>query len=107
MGRTQHNPPKKKKEKVKVKLIKFSKMQRAYLNEIIARQQKEFNEALGTVYEDLGMAEKIAQAPPGTFILRKDFSGLDVMPAIVMPKSESEELEKPETKEEPGKEKDH
>lgn len=79
MKKTRHNPPR----KPEPNFIKFSKVQRAYLAEIINRQRNEFNEAVGTVYEDLGIAEKIAQAPPGTFVLRQDFSGLDVLPVVV------------------------
>lgn len=120
MGKTRHNPPGKK-EKSGARFIKFSKMQQAYINEILARQQKEFNEAIGTVYEDMGMAEKIQKAPPGTYMLRKDFSGLDVLPVVVIPtveekvEPENQEPEKPaseeekeaESTEEPAKEKAH
>jgi len=92
MSKTKHNPPK----KPKLNFIKFSKVQRAYINEMIARQQKELSEALGTVYEDLGIAEKILQAPPGTYILRQDFSGLDVLPVEIKiekkPESEKKSL---------------
>jgi len=86
LKKTKHNPPKKKKG------------------------EKNFI----PIYEELGIAEKIVQAPPGTFVIRKDFSGLDVLP-IVAPKDEivkpPGEPEKPgpekETGEEPAKEKSH
>ena len=79
-------------------------MQKAYLDEMLARQQKELNEVLGMIYEDLGIAEKILQAPPGTFVLRKDFSGLDIMPAIAVPKIETPEPPKDPKKPASGKE---
>jgi hypothetical protein len=31
---------------------------------------------------ELGITEKILQAPPGTYVLRKDYSGLDVVPIV-------------------------
>ena len=101
MSKTKHNPPK----KPKLNFIKFSKVQRAYINEMIARQQKELSEALGTVYEDLGIAEKILQAPPGTYILRQDFSGLDVLPIVVPKDKEKIKPEKPAAKEKKAEEK--
>lgn len=77
MGKDKHNPP----QKPKADFIKFSKVQQAYLNEIRNRQMKEFNEAVGSVYEELGITEKILKAPPGTYKLRiQDCSGLDVLP---------------------------
>lgn len=101
MKKDKHNAPGKGKKRAKPSFIKFSKMQRAYLNEILARQQKEFNEVLGTVYEDMGLAERILRAPPGTFVLRKDFSGLDVMPTVIVPKVESPKKPEPEKKTKP------
>jgi hypothetical protein len=60
--------------------IEFSKVQQGYLNEILARQRDEFNKAVESVYEELGILEKMLKAPFGTYRLRKDCSGLDVLP---------------------------
>jgi hypothetical protein len=77
MGKDKHNPPK----KPKADFIKFSKVQQAYLNEIRNKQLREFNEAVGMIYEELGIKEKILKAPSGTYKLRvQDCSGLDVLP---------------------------
>jgi len=73
--RTKHNPPREK----KTSFIKFSKVQVNYLNEVQFRQAREWNEAMDSVYEELGMREKILQAPRGTYILRPDCSGLDIV----------------------------
>lgn len=59
--------------------IRFSKVQKNYLNEILSRQREKFNEAVGLVYEELGITEKISKAPSGTYNLRQDCSGLDVL----------------------------
>ena len=68
-------------EKTKPDFIKFSKVQTGLLLEIRNRQLKEFNEAVGLVYDELGITEKILKAPPGTYKLRmQDLSGLDVLP---------------------------
>ena len=97
MSKTKHSPPR----RPKPSFIKFSKVQRALIDATLNRQQKEFNEIIGTVYEDLGIAEKILRAPPGTFVLRKDFSGLDVLPIIPGPGKKAEP-EKPAPKKEAG-----
>jgi len=78
LGKTvKHNPPKEK----KADFIEFSKVQQAYLNEIRNNQMKEFNEAVGMIYEELGITEKILKAPPGTCKLRmQDCSGVDIFP---------------------------
>lgn len=77
MSKTKHTPPK----KPKPDFIKFSKVQTGFLAEIRNRQLKEFNEAVGSVYEELGIMEKILKAPSGTYKLRmQDLSGLDVLP---------------------------
>ena len=60
--------------------IRFSKVQKNYLNEILSRQREKFNEAVDLIYEELGITEKISKAPFGTYNLRKDCSGLDVLP---------------------------
>lgn len=79
MGKDKHNPPQKKEPN----FIKFSKVQQAYLNRIRNDQAKEFNEAVGLIYEELGIVEKILNAPPGTYKLRmQDCSGLDIFPQI-------------------------
>lgn len=75
MKKTKHNPPR----KSKPDFIKFSKVQQGYLNEIRRRQLRELNEAIESVYDELGILEKLQKAPPGTYRLRtEDFSGLDV-----------------------------
>jgi len=79
MSKTKHNPP----QKPKPNFIEFSKVQTGFLLEIRNRQMKEFNEAVGSVYEELGITEKILKAPPGTYKLRmQDLSGLDILPQI-------------------------
>lgn len=121
MKKDKHNLPGKgkKKEKTGARFIKFSKVQASYLNEMLLRQQRELNEAITTVYEDLGIAEKILQAPQGTYVLRKDFSGLDVVPVApeagegekspAVPEEPGPDQPSPgkETEEEPVKEKAH
>lgn len=74
--KTKHNTPR----KAKPSFIKFSKVQTSYLNEVRFRQQKEWNEALESVYRELGIVEKILQSLPGTYKLRQDYGGLDVAP---------------------------
>ena len=76
MSKTKHNPPRKQKPD----FIEFSKVQTGFLVEIRNRQLKEFNEAVGSIYEELGITEKILKASPGTYKLKQDFSGLDVLP---------------------------
>jgi len=77
MGKDKHNPPK----KPKPDFLQFSKVQQAYLNEIRNKQMREFNEAVGMIYEELGITEKILKAPPGTYKLRiQDCSGVDILP---------------------------
>lgn len=76
MSKTKHNPPR----KPEPSFIRFSQVQRGYLNEIRRRQLKELNEAIESVYDELGIMEKILKAPPGAYNLKKDFSGLDVLP---------------------------
>ena len=79
MSKTNHNPP----QKPKPDFIKFSKVQVGFLVEIRNKQLKEFNEAVGLVYEELGITGKILKAPPGTYKLRmQDCSGVDVLPQI-------------------------
>lgn len=96
MGKkTKHNPPQK-----KPSFIKFSKVQVSYLNEVQFRQAREWNEALDSVYEELGIREKILQSPPKTYSLRQDFSGLDVLTTTAPKGDEKTETEKPPTKEE-------
>ena len=77
MKKTKHNPPWKKNPEPN--FIGFSKLQTIYLREVRARQQQEFSDALEVVYGELGIMEKILQAPPGTYNLKQDLSGLDVL----------------------------
>lgn len=76
------------------KFIRFSKVQTRYLFEVRTRQLKEWNEALESVYQEIGIIEKILQAQLGTYSLRQDYSGLDVL--SVSPRVE--EKKKPEKK---------
>ena len=77
MSKTKHSPPR----KPELNFIRFSKIQQAYLNEVRNRQVKEFNAVIESVYKELGITEKLKQAPPGTYRLRmQDLSGLDVLP---------------------------
>lgn len=79
MAKTKHNLSK----KPKSDFIKFSEVQRNYLNEVRNRQVKEFNEAVDTVCEELGIIEKLKQPPLGMmYKLRiSDLSGLDILPS--------------------------
>jgi len=70
------------------KFIRFGKVQVRYLNEVRTRTVNEFNVAVDAVCEELGIAEKIKQAPPGMYKLRMDdLSGLDIFPAPPKPPS--------------------
>jgi len=83
MKKTKHNPP----QKPKPNKIMFSKVQQSFLIEVRNRQMIEWNDALESVYQDLGILEKIRQAPPGTYLLKQnDLSGLDVVPQLVIKK---------------------
>jgi len=90
MKKTKHNPPRERKPN----FIKLTKLQRNYLSEIRSKQFKEFSEALGLVYEELGIVEKILKAPIRTYVLRKDLSGLDVLLAPKKEKKKSKEEKK-------------
>jgi len=69
------------------KFLRFSKIQVRYLNEVRTRTVKELNDAVDAVCEELGIVEKIKQAPPGMYKLRlDDLSGLDVLPPPPKPK---------------------
>lgn len=77
MSKTKHNLPK----NPKPDFIKFSKIQQSYLIEVRSRQLKELNEAIQSVYDELGITERILNAPPGKYKLRlQDLSGLDIIP---------------------------
>jgi len=80
------------------KFIRFSKVQVRYLNEVRTRTVNEFNAAVDAVCEELGIVEKIKQAPPGMYNLRmSDLSGLDI--SSVPPKDPpSDPPKKPPTK---------
>ena len=91
MEKTKHNPPR----KPKPNFIKFSELQKNYLNEILTRQRGEFNEAVDLVYVELGIKEKILNAPLGTYQLRLDCSGLDI---IKVPKKGLGKKEVPDPK---------
>jgi len=70
------------------KFIKFSEIQAKYLNEVRARTVNEFNTAVDAVCEELGIIEKLKQAPAGMYKLRlDDLSGLDIFPAPPKPPS--------------------
>lgn len=63
------------------KFIRFTELQRKYVTEVRNRVEGELNMALKTVYEELGILEKIEKAPPGMYKVRmSDCSGLDVFP---------------------------
>lgn len=75
--KTKYNPP----QKPKPNFIEFSEIQQNYLLEVRNRQVKEFNEAVDVVCKELGIIEKLRQAPAGTYKLRmQDLSGLDILP---------------------------
>jgi len=94
MKRTKHNPPR----KPKSNFIKFSKIQMSYLSEVRFRQRREWNEALESVYQELNIIEKILQSTIGTYILRQDLSGLDIV--TPKPLTKKEEVEKEEVEKE-------
>lgn len=73
----EHNPPK----KARPSFIRFTKTQQGFIRETRNRHFKEFNTVLGEVYTELGIGERILRAPPGTFVLREDYSGLDILPS--------------------------
>lgn len=100
-------PQKKRKDKVpetkskEPKFIRFSKVQRGFLAEISRRNQRDWNEALESVYDELGIMEKILKSPPGTYNMRQDLSGLDVQPLPPPPpvvEKKPEEKKAPENK---------
>ena len=93
MSKTKHNPPKKKTEP---NFIPFSKVQRGFLAEISRRNQRDWNEALETVYDELGILEKILKSAPGTYNMRQDLSGLDVQPVKIIVEEKTEPEKKPE-----------
>ena len=79
------------KPKTKPNFIEFSEVQTSLLTEIITRFRErearekekffeEFNRFVGMIYEELNLTEKILKAPPGTYKLKKDFSGVDILP---------------------------
>lgn len=85
------------------RFIRFSELQRSFLSEMRTKQVKEWNEALESVYRDLGIMDKIIEAPPGTYQLRqRDLSGLDFRPVPQAspppPIDEEEEKRKAEAK---------
>lgn len=86
MSQTKHNPP----QKSEPSFIKFSNVQVGFLKEIRNRQLREFNEAIDSVYEELGIIEKLLKAPPGKYKLRQDLTGLDVLPIKPEPEIEKE-----------------
>ena len=81
-NKTKHNPPSKKKSKPN--FIKFSKVQQGFIGEVVNRQRRELGETLQSVYEELGIMEKVAQSPPGTYRLKEDCSGVDILPVIAV-----------------------
>jgi hypothetical protein len=65
-------PKPKKKEK---KFIEFSKVHQTLLRERSAKAQRELNDTLMLIYEDLGIDPK--DFGQQQYILRQDFSGID------------------------------
>jgi len=45
----------------------------------------ERDRGLESVYKELGILEKVLEAPSGTYQLRGDLSGLDILPAPLVP----------------------
>lgn len=72
---------------MKEKFVSFNKIQRRFITEVMERTGREINEALTIIYEDLGITEELAKGDC-SFILRSDYSGLDV---VESPKSKEEE----------------
>lgn len=67
--------------KTKVKdadFIPLSTVQRNYLNEVLVRTNREFSQAVQSVYDDLGISAKVNKDPE-KYILRKGFAGIDVL----------------------------
>lgn len=76
MLKTKDNPA----GKPEPNFIEFSKLQQAYIAEVLKRQREEFNDIVDMIYEELGITEMILNAPAGTYKLRKDCSGVDALP---------------------------
>jgi len=76
--------------KLKPSFIKFSEVETNYLNEVRNRQVKEWSEVLLLVYKGRRIDKKILQAPRGTYILRPDCSGLDIIPGLPTANQKSE-----------------
>lgn len=75
MSKTRYNPP----QKPTPTFIAFSKVQRAYIEEVLKRQRDEFSEIIDMIYDELGILQKVLKAPE-IYKLRKDCSGVDILP---------------------------
>jgi len=67
------------------KFIRFGKVAKKCLNEVWVKTTNEQNDTMNMVLEELGVLEKIKQAPPGTVIVRTgdgpaDILGVDILP---------------------------
>jgi len=93
MSKTKHNPPRNKKN-VNPNFVQFSKVQQGYLAEISRRNQRDWDNALELVYSELGLVERILKSPPGTYTMKQDLSGLDVLPVRIKTKEEIESEKK-------------
>lgn len=82
------------------KFIRFTPLQSNYLGELYTRHMGERNRGLESVYKELGIVEKILEAPPGTYQLRKDLSGLDI---VSVPSPPDPPPDSPKDDEPPGK----
>jgi len=86
--------------KTKIKepnFIRFSEIQKKYLNEVRSRQVKEFNDAVDAVCKEMGIIEKLKQAPPVIYKLRmQDLSGLDILPPPLRKPDPPKDIKPPE-----------
>jgi len=86
------------------KFIRFSKIQSSLLREIRNRQVEEINVAVALIYDDLGITEEVLKALPGTYVLRQDCSGTDVIPPPLDPPAPDPPVEDPKDIKPPEKE---
>ena len=70
--------PKTKVKKPKVETMKFKPSQQRMFREIIARHQRELNEALQEVYDELGLTERI-RAGKEEFEILPNFNGIRII----------------------------
>lgn len=75
------------------KFIRFTEIQRKYLDEVRTRTINELNAAVDAVCQELGITEKLKHPPPGMMykLRMSDLSGLDILPIPPRKKRETKE----------------